>query len=186
MGPPEWSSEAGRWGAAARDEFARSIHTAALATCHRHHPRSPLVARRTPGLRSRLPTSTRGAGGRPKRQHGGGEQVISNAIFHYGAPIAAVLGWLTVGPRPRINRRVVAASLLWPSLWFAYTLARGRLSHWYPSIPRRRHPRVRARHRSRPARAARPRRRVGHLAAWRQATATRAMTRLGDPDGRRL
>jgi hypothetical protein len=62
----------------------------------------------------------------------GWEQVISNAIFHYGAPIAAVLGWVIVGPRRRISGRVVAASLLWPLLWFAYTLARGRLSHWYP------------------------------------------------------
>ncbi len=62
----------------------------------------------------------------------GWEQVVSNAIFHYGAPIAAVLGWLIIGPRPRIDRRVVAASLMWPLLWFAYTLAHGRLSHWYP------------------------------------------------------
>ncbi len=62
----------------------------------------------------------------------GWEQVVSNAIFHYGAPVAAVLGWLIIGPRPRIDRRVVAGSLFWPLLWFAYTLARGSLSRWYP------------------------------------------------------
>ena len=62
----------------------------------------------------------------------GWEQVVSNAIFHYAAPLAAVLGWLMVGPRPRIDRQVIVGSLLWPVLWFAYTLVRGRLSHWYP------------------------------------------------------
>jgi hypothetical protein len=62
----------------------------------------------------------------------GWEQIVSNATFHYAAPLAAVLGWLIIGPRPRINRQVVAGSLLWPVLWFAYTLVRGRLSHWYP------------------------------------------------------
>jgi len=62
----------------------------------------------------------------------GWEQVVSNATFHYAAPLAAVLGWLIIGPRPRIDRQAVAGSLLWPLLWFAYTLVRGRLSHWYP------------------------------------------------------
>jgi hypothetical protein len=62
----------------------------------------------------------------------GWEQIISNAVFHYGAPIAAVVGWLVLGPRPRIDRRVLLHSLIWPMLWFVYTLARGALSHWYP------------------------------------------------------
>jgi hypothetical protein len=62
----------------------------------------------------------------------GWEQTVSNAIFHYVSPLAAVILWLAFGPRPRIERRVVVASLIWPALWLAYTLIRGALSHWYP------------------------------------------------------
>jgi hypothetical protein len=62
----------------------------------------------------------------------GWEQVVSNATFHYGSPTAAVAGWVMFGPRPRIDRRVVAASLLWPLLWILYTLLRGAISNWYP------------------------------------------------------
>jgi hypothetical protein len=62
----------------------------------------------------------------------GTEQVLSNAIFHYASPLAAVILWLAFGPRPRITRRVVLAALLWPAAWLIYTLVRGALSHWYP------------------------------------------------------
>lgn len=62
----------------------------------------------------------------------GWEQVSTNAVFHYVAPIAIVLGWLAFGPRRQISRSVVAAALAWPVLWFAYTLAHGAVSRWYP------------------------------------------------------
>jgi uncharacterized membrane protein len=62
----------------------------------------------------------------------GWEQVSTNAVFHYVAPIATVAGWLAFGPRPRIDRFVVVAALVWPALWFGYTLAHGAASRWYP------------------------------------------------------
>jgi hypothetical protein len=62
----------------------------------------------------------------------GWEQVSTNTVFHYIAPIAMVLGWLLFGPRRRINRSVVAGTLIWPVLWMGYTLAHGAASKWYP------------------------------------------------------
>jgi hypothetical protein len=62
----------------------------------------------------------------------GWEQTSTNAVFHYVIPIAAVLGWLLFGPRPRITRATVLWSLSWPVLWFGYTLIHGEISGWYP------------------------------------------------------
>ena len=62
----------------------------------------------------------------------GFEQTLINALVHYVVPAAAVLGWLILGPRPRIDRRTVGLTLLWPAAWLAYTLVRGALWHWYP------------------------------------------------------
>lgn len=62
----------------------------------------------------------------------GWEQTTTNAAFHYIAPLLAVLGWLLFGPRPRIDRSTVAWSLVWPVLWFGYTLVHGAVSGWYP------------------------------------------------------
>lgn len=62
----------------------------------------------------------------------GWRETVSNAIFHYVVPIGAVLGWLLVGPRPRVTARTIAWSLLWPVLFLGYTLARGAATHWYP------------------------------------------------------
>lgn len=62
----------------------------------------------------------------------GWEQVSTNTVFHYLVPIMMVSGWLRFGPRPRINRSVVAATLIWPVLWMGYTFAHGAASKWYP------------------------------------------------------
>jgi hypothetical protein len=62
----------------------------------------------------------------------GWEQVSTNAAFHYVVPIMMVLGWLLFGPRPRIDWPVIKWSLLWPVLWFAYTVVLGEASEWYP------------------------------------------------------
>jgi hypothetical protein len=55
-----------------------------------------------------------------------------DTVFHYVVPIAAFLGWLVLGPRGRVDRSAVLWGLLWPVLWFAYTLAHGAWSGWYP------------------------------------------------------
>jgi hypothetical protein len=58
--------------------------------------------------------------------------IWTNAGFHYVSPVAAVLGWLLFGPRPRITWNVVAWAFVWPVLWTGYTLAHGAFSGWYP------------------------------------------------------
>jgi uncharacterized membrane protein len=62
----------------------------------------------------------------------GWEQVSTNTLFHYVIPIMMVLGWLLFGPRPRIDAHSIRWSLAWPIAWFAYTLAHGAGTHWYP------------------------------------------------------
>jgi uncharacterized membrane protein len=62
----------------------------------------------------------------------GWEQVSTNIAFHYVVPVLMVLGWLLLGPRPRVDWSVVRWSLVWPLLWGAYTVIHGELSNWYP------------------------------------------------------
>jgi hypothetical protein len=62
----------------------------------------------------------------------GWQEVGTNTVVHYVVPIMMVLGWLRYGPRPRIEGRVVAWSLVFPLLWFGYTLIRGVITPWYP------------------------------------------------------
>lgn len=55
-----------------------------------------------------------------------------NAGLHVVSPIAAVLGWILVGPRGWVDRQVIGRAFLWPVAWIAYTLAHGALTGWYP------------------------------------------------------
>lgn len=64
-------------------------------------------------------------------QHSGWA-TVTNAGFHYFAPVWALLGWALFGPRPRITWRTVAWAFVWPTLWIGYTLAHGAASNWYP------------------------------------------------------
>jgi hypothetical protein len=65
-------------------------------------------------------------------QHLHGWARLCDTAFHYVVPIAAVLTWLVVGPRGRVDRMAVLAGLIWPVLWFVYTLIHGAVSGWYP------------------------------------------------------
>jgi hypothetical protein len=57
---------------------------------------------------------------------------LCDIAFHYIVPVATVLGWLVIGPRGRVDRTTVLAALIWPVLWFGYTLIHGAISGWYP------------------------------------------------------
>jgi hypothetical protein len=61
-----------------------------------------------------------------------GWAVATDAVFHYAVPLAAVIGWLAFGPRPRCDARTVWWSLAWPVAWLGYTLLHGRVTGWYP------------------------------------------------------
>lgn len=62
----------------------------------------------------------------------GWKETFSNAVFHYLVPFMMVVGWLLFGPRPRIEARTIALSLLYPIAWVAYTLIDGAVTSWYP------------------------------------------------------
>ncbi|WP_432570669.1 Pr6Pr family membrane protein [Kineococcus sp. SYSU DK005] len=55
-----------------------------------------------------------------------------NTAVHYVSPVAAVLGWLLFGPRPRLDRRTVLLAFAWPLAWIAWTFAHGAATGWYP------------------------------------------------------
>jgi hypothetical protein len=56
----------------------------------------------------------------------------TNAGQHYLSPVLVVLGWILLGPRPRITGAVVGWALIWPLAWIGYTLAHGAATGWYP------------------------------------------------------
>jgi hypothetical protein len=53
-------------------------------------------------------------------------------VLHVGVPLLALLGWAAFGPRPRINGRVFALSLIYPIAWLVYTMLMGAVTGWYP------------------------------------------------------
>ncbi len=56
----------------------------------------------------------------------------TNAGLHYVAPVVTVVGWLVLGPRPRVDAGTVRAALVWPLAWTGYVLVLGAISGWYP------------------------------------------------------
>ena len=56
----------------------------------------------------------------------------ADVALHYVSPIAAVLGWLVFGPRPRIDATTVRLALIWPVAYLGYTLWHGAATSWYP------------------------------------------------------
>lgn len=61
-----------------------------------------------------------------------GWSYATDKLLHVVVPILAVLGWLVLGPRPRISLRVALLALIWPVAWLAYTLLVGAATRWYP------------------------------------------------------
>ncbi len=55
-----------------------------------------------------------------------------NIVFHYVVPVAAVLGWLVFGPRPRVDGAALLGASVWPVAWLVWTVAHGVVTGWYP------------------------------------------------------
>ncbi|MCR6625918.1 MAG: Pr6Pr family membrane protein [Pseudoxanthomonas sp.] len=55
-----------------------------------------------------------------------------NAGFHQFSPVWTMLGWLLLGPRPRIDARTMRWAFVWPVAWLVYTMAHGAMTGWYP------------------------------------------------------
>lgn len=58
--------------------------------------------------------------------------IFTNLLLHQAGPLLAVLGWLVVGPRPRIDATTIWWSVLAPLVWIVYIFVQGAFSHWYP------------------------------------------------------
>ncbi len=56
-----------------------------------------------------------------------GWNAVADAILHTVSPSLCAIGWLLVGPRGQLNRRVVLATVIAPVCWLAYALIRGAL-----------------------------------------------------------
>jgi hypothetical protein len=57
---------------------------------------------------------------------------LGNELVHTIVPAMAVVGWLMVGPRGLVSKRIVWLSLIFPVCWLAFTLIRGAIIGWYP------------------------------------------------------
>jgi hypothetical protein len=57
---------------------------------------------------------------------------VGNELVHTVVPVMAVVGWLLIGPRSLVSRRIAWLSLIFPVWWLAFTLIRGAIAHWYP------------------------------------------------------
>lgn len=55
-----------------------------------------------------------------------------NTVVHMVMPVVVVADWLLAPPQSRLRPRHLAAVLVFPTLYLAYTLARGALLGWYP------------------------------------------------------
>lgn len=62
----------------------------------------------------------------------GAAETLVNDLVHYVIPVMMVVGWVALGPRPRIDWLSFFWSLGFPVAWFAYTLVRGSIWKWYP------------------------------------------------------
>lgn len=56
-----------------------------------------------------------------------GWNAFADFLLHTLSPILTGLGWLLLGPRGQINRRIVVAAVIAPVCWIVYALVRGAL-----------------------------------------------------------
>jgi len=53
---------------------------------------------------------------------------FTNLLMHQAGPLLAVVGWLVVGPRPRIDAATVWWSVVAPLAWIVYVFVQGAFS----------------------------------------------------------
>lgn len=61
-----------------------------------------------------------------------GADLVADRLLHMAVPTLAVLAWLLLGPRPRVDAGAVRAALAWPVAWLVVTLLVGRTTGWVP------------------------------------------------------
>jgi len=58
--------------------------------------------------------------------------LFADHLLHTVVPVLAIVGWLVFGPRGLTSVRVAALTVLFPLVWFVFTLIRGAIIDWYP------------------------------------------------------
>lgn len=61
-----------------------------------------------------------------------GASYAADKLLHMVVPALAVIGWIAFGPRPRVGRRAIEASLAWPIGWLVVILVAGAATGWFP------------------------------------------------------
>jgi len=61
-----------------------------------------------------------------------GADLVSDTTLHVVVPLLTLVVWLLVGPRGMLDLRVIAASLVLPTVWAAMALVRGAVVGAYP------------------------------------------------------
>lgn len=61
-----------------------------------------------------------------------GADYLADRLLHLAVPLLAVLTWLVVGPRPRLDWGVCLRAALWPLAWLVVVLAQAAVTGWYP------------------------------------------------------
>lgn len=54
-----------------------------------------------------------------------GWHALADFLLHTASPVLTVLGWLLLGPRRQLSRRIVLLAVIAPICWLVYTLVRG-------------------------------------------------------------
>ena len=58
--------------------------------------------------------------------------LVADHLLHTVVPVLAIVGWVLYGPRRLTSQRVARLTVLFPLVWFAFTLTRGAVIDWYP------------------------------------------------------
>lgn len=61
-----------------------------------------------------------------------GLAAFADLLLHTASPLLTVVGWLLLGPRGRVDRRVAAWSVVFPVAWLSFTLVRGVATGFWP------------------------------------------------------
>lgn len=61
-----------------------------------------------------------------------GADYLADRLLHLAVPILAVLGWLLLGPRPRLDWGVCLRAAAWPTAWLVVILVQAAWTGWYP------------------------------------------------------
>jgi uncharacterized membrane protein len=61
-----------------------------------------------------------------------GADYLADRMLHLVVPVLAVLGWLVLGPRPRIDWGVCLRAAAWPVVWLVAILGQAAVTGWYP------------------------------------------------------